>query len=59
MDRKAAYESIGRNAAAADAKRQQLEIKSIVKAQAKEAGIEVLDARESSSLKAVFASHTV
>src|ERR1035437_9269828 len=46
VDRKTVYAPVGDNASGADAKRKQFEIKSIVKSQAKEAGIEVVDRSE-------------
>lgn len=57
VDRKTVYTPAGASAAAADAKRQQLEIKSAVKAQAKEAGIQVVDSAESKTLRATAAAY--
>lgn len=57
VDRKTVYVPAGDSAAAADAKRQQLEIKSAVKAQAKEAGIQVIDSAESKTLKATASAY--
>jgi integrase len=57
VDRQPVYLPAGKNAAAADVKRQQLEIKSSVKAQAKQAGIEVVEAPEGKSLKATAAAY--
>ncbi len=57
VDRKTVYVPVGDSAAAADAKRQQFEIKSAVKAQAKEAGIQVIDAKEGKTLRATAAAY--
>jgi integrase len=57
VDRKTAYLHVGDSAADADARRQQLEIKSSVKAQAKEAGIQVVETAESKTLKATAAAY--
>lgn len=57
VERKTVYAPVGDRAAAADAKRQQLEIKSAVKAQAKEAGIQVVDSTESKTLRATAAAY--
>ncbi|MGB3631300.1 MAG: hypothetical protein WBA18_17470 [Terracidiphilus sp.] len=57
FDRQTAYIPVGNRAATADAKRQKLEIKSSVKAQAEEAGLEVVEVPESNSLLAVFAAY--
>src|ERR1035437_116441 len=57
VDRKTTYLPVGESAATADARRQQLEIKSSVKAQAKEAGIEVVEPPESKTLRATAAAY--
>jgi integrase len=57
VDRQPVYIPAGNKAAVADAKRQQLEIKSSVKAQAEEAGLEVVEVPESNTLRAVFAAY--
>ncbi len=57
VDRQPVYVSAGSSASAADAKRQQLEIKSAVMAQAKEAGIQVVDSAERKTLKDVAAAY--
>lgn len=57
VNRQPVYLPAGKHAATADAKRQQLEIKSSVKAQAKEAGIEVVEPAASRTLKATAAAY--
>jgi len=57
VNRKTSYLPVGNSAAEADARREQLEIKSSVKAQAKEAGIQVVELPESKTLKATAAAY--
>src|SRR5664279_4195156 len=57
VDRKTAYMPVGSNAAGADARRQQLELKSVVKANAKAAGVQVVDQTEGETLKATAAAY--
>lgn len=57
VDRKTTYMPVGESAATADVRRQQFEIKSSVKAQAKEAGIEVVELPESNTLRATAAAY--
>ena len=57
VDRQTVYLPAGNKAAAADAERQKLEIKSAIKAQAKEAGVEVVETTEGRTLKATSAAY--
>lgn len=57
VDRRTIYESAGKNASVADARRQQLELKSIVVEHAKEAGVEIVEAPVSKSLRATAAAY--
>lgn len=57
VDRKTVYKPAGKNAAAADAARSQFELKSAVKAKAKDAGVEVVDVAESGTLKDTAAAY--
>jgi uncharacterized protein with FMN-binding domain len=57
VDRQPVYIPAGKKAAAADAERQKLEIKSAVKAQAKEAGIQLVEPAENRTLKATAAAY--
>ena len=51
VNRKTVYKPVGRNAATADAARSQFQLKSAVKAHAREAGVEVVDVAESRTLE--------
>lgn len=57
VDRQPVYLPAGNKAAAADAERQKLEIKSAINAQAKEAGIELVETTEGRTLKATSAAY--
>lgn len=57
VDRQPVYIPAGKKAAAADAERQKLEIQSAVKAQAKEAGIQLVEPAEIRTLKATAATY--
>ena len=56
-DRKTVYLPVGGKTSDAEARRQQFELKSSVKAQAKEAGIQVVEPAESKTLKATAAAY--
>jgi hypothetical protein len=57
VDRKTAYLPVGSNAAGAEARRQQLKLKSALKANARAAGVQVVDQAEGKTLKATAAAY--
>jgi len=57
VNRRTIYEAAGKSASVADARRQQLELKSVVIEHAKEAGVEIVEAPVSRSLRATAAAY--